>query len=129
MNHNQNGCQCKRPCWCTWLRWLVAAILAFLLLRGCMAPKAVDTAATLTAPAAAVATAWSPPGQGQHAGRTAGCGAKQCQRQSTGGSISSQCRILCYIPGRKNIHHEPGPHSPAGRKRLCNPAGSWQSGP
>ena len=57
MNHNQNGCQCKRPCWCTWLRWLVAAILAFLLLRGCMASKAVDTTAAVTAPAAAVATA------------------------------------------------------------------------
>ena len=56
MNHNSNGCQCKRPCWCTWLRWLVAAILAFLLLRGCMTQKPVETTAAVSAPTVAAST-------------------------------------------------------------------------
>ncbi|AXI04081.1 OmpA family protein [Aquirhabdus parva] len=51
MLNYHNCCEPARPAWCNWVRWIVAAILLLLLLRGCWMQKheVVPTVAPTTA--------------------------------------------------------------------------------
>jgi OOP family OmpA-OmpF porin len=55
MLNYHNCCEPARPAWCNWVRWIVAAILLLLLLRGCWLQKHAVTTTVVT-PAAVSAT-------------------------------------------------------------------------
>ena len=53
MLNYHNCCEPARPAWCNWVRWIVAAILLLLLLRGCWMQKQEVTPTTATSTTAA----------------------------------------------------------------------------